>query len=110
MQMPQQGSSTSTSSSRQSDRRFVEPTSLKASNSDDIYFNEEDNAALLAIEDSAMHGVESSGALAATRDNARDSAQGRVGSAGRDITSESSRGAGTRPQAATSVNLLSADH
>ena len=77
-QMPQQGSSTSTP---QSDRRSVAPTSLKASDSDDIYFNDEDNAALLAIEDSAMYGVESSDALATTR----DSAQGRVTSAGRDV-------------------------
>lgn len=98
MQLLQQGSSTS--APRQFDRRSVAPTSLKASDSDDIYFNDEDNAALLAIEDSAMYGVESSDALAATR----DSAQGRVGSAGRDVTSESSRGVGARPQAATSVN------
>lgn len=97
VQLPQQGSSTSVPSPRQSDRGSVAPTSLKASDSDDIYFNDEDNAALLAIEDSAMHGVESS-------DAARDNAQGRVGSAGRDVTSESSRGVGTRPQAATSVN------
>ena len=103
--MPQQGSSTSTPSPRQFDRRSVAPTSLKASNSDDIYFNEEDNAAILAIEDSAMRGVESSDALDATR----ESGQGRVGRAGRDVTSESSRGVGTRPQATTSVNLLSAD-
>jgi hypothetical protein len=91
MQKPQQGSSTSTP---QPDRRSVAPTSLKASDSDDIYFNDEDNAALLAIEDSVMYGVESSDALAATR----DSAQGRVGNAGRDVMSESSRGVGTRPQ------------
>lgn len=100
LQTPQQGSSTSKPSPRQFDKRSVAPTSLKASDSDDIYFNDEDNAALLAIEDSAMYGVESSDALAATR----DSAQGRVSSAGRDVTSESSRGVGTRPQAATSVN------
>ena len=100
MQMPQQGSSTSIPLPRQIDRRSVAPTSLKASDSDDIYFNDEDNAALLAIDDSAMYRVESSDALAATR----DSAQGRVGGAGRDVTSESSRGVGTRPQAATSVN------
>jgi hypothetical protein len=100
MQVPQQGSSTSTPLPRQFDRRSVAPTSLKASDSDDIYFNDEDNAALLAIEDSAMYGVEPSDASAATR----DSAQGRVGGAGRDVTSESSRGAGTRPQAATSVS------
>lgn len=80
-------------------------TSVKASDSDDIYFNDEDNAVLLAIDDSAMHGVESSNALATTRDNA----QRQVNSAGRDATNESSRGVGTRPQAATSVNLLSAD-
>jgi hypothetical protein len=103
MQVPQQGSSTSAPSPRQFDKRSVAPTSLKASDSDDIYFNDEDNAALLAIEDSAMYGAESSDALAATR----DSAQGRVGSAGRDVMSESSRGVGTRPQAVTSVNLLS---
>ena len=100
MQMPQQGPSTSTPSLRQLDKRSAAPTSLKASDSDDIYFNDEDNAALLAIEDSAMYGIESSDALAATR----GSAQGRVGGAGRDVTSESSRGVGTRPQAATSVN------
>lgn len=81
------------------------PTSVKASDSDDIYFNDEDNAVLLAIEDCAMHGVESSDALATTRDNA----QGRISSIGRDATNESSRGVGTRPQAATSVNLLSAN-
>lgn len=103
MQVPQQGSSTSAPSPRQFDKGSVAPTSLKASDSDDIYFNDEDNAALLAIEDSAMYGAESSDALAATR----DSAQGRVGSAGRDVMSGSSRGVGTRPQAATSVNLLS---
>ena len=106
MQMPQQGSSTSTPSPRQFDKRSVAPTSLKASDSDDIYFNDEDNAALLAIEDSAMCGVESSDSLAATR----GSAQGRVGSTSRDVTSESSRGVGTRPQVATSVNLLSPNH
>ena len=100
MQMPQQGSSASTPSHRQFDKRPVAPIPLKASDSDDIYFNDEDNAALLAIEDSAMHGVESSDALAATR----DSAQGRTGSTSRDVTSESSRSVGTRPQAATSVN------
>jgi hypothetical protein len=107
MQMPQQGSSTSAPSPRQFDRRSVAPTSLRVSDSDiDIYFNDEDNAALLAIEDSALYGVESSDALAATR----DSAQGRVGSPSRDVASESSRGVGTRPHATTSVNLLLADH
>ena len=105
IQVPQQGSSASTPSSRQFDRRSVVSTSVKASDSDDIYFNDEDNAVLLAIDDSAMHGVESSNALATTRDNA----QRQVNSAGRDATNESSRGVGTRPQAATSVNLLSAD-
>jgi hypothetical protein len=100
--MPQQGSSTSTPSSRQLDRRSVASTSLKAPDSDvDIYFNDEDNAALLAIEDFALYGVESSDASAATR----ESAQRRIGSSGRDVTSESSRGVGARPQAATSVNF-----
>jgi len=105
-QLPQQGSSTSTSSSRQFDTRSVAPHTLKASDSDDIYFNDEDNVALLAIEDSAMNSVESCNTLATTWDNA----QGRVESAGRDVTSESFIGAGTRPQAAIAVNFLSANH
>ena len=77
------------------------PHQIKASDSDDIYFNDEDNAALLAIDDSAINGAESS---------TRGSAQGRGASAGRDVTSESSRGVGTRPQAATSVNLPTTNH
>lgn len=105
VQLPQQGSSTSASSSRQYDTRSVEPLALKVSDSDpDIYFNDEDNEAFFAIEDSAMHDV---GALAA----AGDSAPSRV-FVGRDVKIESSSGAvGTRPSIATTgVNLLLADH
>jgi hypothetical protein len=102
VQLPQQGSSTSASSSRQCDTRSVAPPALKVSDSDpDIYFNDEDNEAFLAIEDSVMHDA---GALAAAVD--------RVGGAGRDVKIESSSSAvGTRPSVATTVvNLLSADH
>lgn len=106
MQMPQQESSTSTTSPRQFDRRSIASTnSLKASDSDDIYFNDEDNAALLAIEDSALYGVESSDTSAAKR----DCAQGWVGSTDRDVTSESSS-VGTRPKAATSVSTASSSN
>lgn len=102
LHQPQQGSSTSASSSRQCDTRSVEPPALKVSDSDpDLYFNDEDNEAFLAIEDSLMHGV---GALAA----AGDSAQSRVCGVGRDVEIESA--VGTRPSIATTVvNLLSVD-
>ena len=108
VQLPQQGSSTSASSSRQFDTRSAAPLVLKASDSDlDIYFNDEDNDVLLAIEDSALHSAVSGGTLAATG----DSAQGRVCGAGRDVTNESSGVAtGTRPQVGTAVKLLSADY
>lgn len=105
---PQQGSSTSTSSSRQFDTRSVAPPVLKESNSDvDIYFNDEDNDVLLAIEDSALYGIGSGGTLA----TAGDSAQGRVCGAGRDVANESSGGTvGTRPHVRTEVKLLAVDH
>ncbi len=90
----QQGSSTSNSSPRQFDRRSVMPPHRASDPDVDIYFNDEDNVALLAIEDSAMYDV---GSRAATRDGAQG-------------TSESSRGVGTRPQVTTVVNLLSAVH
>jgi hypothetical protein len=66
------------------------PLGLKASDSDpDIYFNDEDNEALLAIEDSAMQGIDSSGALEAVEGNTDRNA----------TRNESSRGAGnTRSQ------------
>ena len=106
--LPQQGSSTSASSSRQFDTRSAAPLVLKASDSDlDIYFNDEDNDVLLAIEDSALHGAASCGTLAATG----GSAQGRVCGAGRDVTNEPSGVAiGTRPHVGTAVKLLSANH
>jgi hypothetical protein len=108
-QLPQQGSSTSISLPRQF--AVAAPKAapvLKASDSDvDIYFNDEDNDALFAIEDSAIHGVGSCDTLVA----AGDSAQGRVCGTDRDVKSESSIGAvGTRPHGFTGVNLLSADH
>jgi hypothetical protein len=80
---------------------------LKASDSDvDIYFNDEDDA-LFAIEDSAIHGVGSRD----TSTSAADSAQGWVRGAGRDVKTESSSSAvGTRPHGAAAVNLLSAGH
>jgi hypothetical protein len=106
--LPQQGSSTSASSSRQFDTRSAALPVLKASDSDvDIYFNDEDNDVLLAIEDSALHGAVSCGTLAAVG----ESAQGRVCGASRDATNESSGGAvGTRPHVGTSVKLLSTGH
>lgn len=103
VQLPQQGSSSernvaSRSSLRQLDADSVIPRPPKASYSDpDTYFDDEDNDALLAIEDAAMQGVESRGALSA------------VGDADRMVTrSESPRGAsGTRPQIAiASVKIL----
>ena len=96
VQLPQQRSGTSTSSPRQ---RSVAPPVLKASDSDDNYFNDEDNDALLAIEDSVMHVVGSCDTAAAG-----DSAQGRVCGAGQD------RAVGNRPHVATAVNLLSTDY
>ncbi len=99
VQLPQQGSSsernvTSGPSHRQSDMNVVAPRPLKASDSDpDMYFNDEDNDVLLAIDDSMMQGVEP---LAAMVGNVQD-------------RNESSRGAGgTRPHVATAqVKLLS---
>jgi hypothetical protein len=106
--LAQQGSSTSASSSRQYDTRSAAPPILKASDSDvDIYFNDDDNDVLLAVEDSALHGAVSCGTLA----TAGDSAHGRVCGASRDVTNESSGGAvGTRPHVGTVVKLLSTGH
>jgi hypothetical protein len=97
VQPPQQASRSShdlssTSSPRRSHISSVvpPPPGPKASDSDpDIYFNDEDNEALLAIEDSAMQGIDSSGALEAVEGNTDRNA----------TRNESSRGAGnTRSQ------------
>jgi hypothetical protein len=101
MQPSHQGSSSErnvavTPSHRQFDMNAVRPP-LKVSDSDpDIYFNDEDNDILLAIEDSAMQGVESS---VATMGDVTD----RDFNASRDATrSESSGGTGgKRPQIVT---------
>ena len=80
----------------------VAPPPLTVSDSDpDIYFNDEDNDVLLAIEDSVMQGVESSVMVGDVKDRSFD--------ASRDATrSESSRGVGsTRPQVATASVKLS---
>jgi len=107
VQSPPQGSSSgrnvaSISSHRRLDTNVAVPPPLKVPDSDpDMYFNDEDNDAFLAIEDSAMQGVEP----AAIVDNVQD----RACDANRNATrSESSRDSGgTRPQVApTPVNLL----
>jgi hypothetical protein len=112
MQPSHQGSSSernvaSTSSHRQFVIDAVAPPPLKVSDSDpDIYFNDEDNDILLAIDDSAMQGVESS---VATLGDVKD----RVFDASRGATrSESSRGAGgTRHQIVTaSVKVIKPVH
>ena len=107
VQPPLQGSSSernvaSISLHRRPDTNVAVPPPLKVPDSDpDMYFNDEDNDAFLAIEDSAMQGVEP----AAIVDNVQD----RACDANRNATrNESSRGTGgTRPQVATTpVNLL----
>ena len=107
VQLPPQGSSSernvaSTSSHRRLDTNVVAPPPLKLSDSDpDMYFNDEDNDAFLAIEDSAMQGVEP----AAIVDNVQD----RTCDANRNATRNESSGGtgGTRPQVATTpVKLL----
>lgn len=68
-QPPQQGPSSernvaSGSSPRQLNVKRVAPLALKAGDSDpDIYFNDEDNDALLALEDSALQDAESYGSV-----------------------------------------------
>ena len=107
VQPPPQGSSSernvaSTPSHRRLDTNVAVRPPLKVSDSDpDMYFNDEDNDAFLAIEDSAMQGVEP----AAIVDNVQDGAC----DANRNATrNESSRDTGrTRPQVATTpVKLL----
>ncbi|KAI9463011.1 Rad52/22 family double-strand break repair protein-domain-containing protein [Russula earlei] len=77
MQLPQQRPSpqrnvASTSSSGRPDRNSVPPP-LKAFDSDpDIYFNDEDNDALFAVDDTAVRSVGSSSALTAVRGDAQD--------------------------------------
>jgi len=91
---PPQGSSSernvaSTSSHRRLDTNVAAPPPLKLSDSDpDMYFNDEDNDAFLAIEDSVMQGEP-----AAIVDNVQD----------RNATRNESSGGtgGTRPQVAT---------
>jgi hypothetical protein len=68
-----------------------------------MYFNDEDNDAFLAIEDSVMQGVEPTGIVDNVQDRAHD--------ANRNVTrNEYSRGiGGTRPQVATTMVKLLRD-
>ncbi|KAI0254648.1 hypothetical protein BJV78DRAFT_935042 [Lactifluus subvellereus] len=71
VQPPQQGPSsernvTSVSSPGQFDVKRITPSALKAADSDIDYFNDdEDNDALLALEDSVLQGAESYGSMTA---------------------------------------------
>ena len=83
---------------RRLDTNVASPPPLKVLDSDpDMYFNDEDNDAFLAIEDSVMQGAEPAGIV--------DNVQDRAYDANRNATrNESSRGTGgTRLQVATTM-------
>ena len=109
VQSPPRGSSSeqnaaSSSSHRRLDTNVASPPPLKVSDSDpDMYFNDEDNDAFLAIEDSVMQGVEPAGIV----DNLQDRAYDANRNATRNGSSRET--GGTRPQVATTMVKLLRD-